>query len=206
VKIAVFGATGPTGREIVRQALSSNHEVHALARNPSKLTAAAGLTVVPGDALNATDVEAAMRDAEAVIVTLGGTRGDTRPLAIATRHIIEVMKRRGQRRLIVITSLGVGDSKGDAGFLFEKLIVPLFLRDEFRDKEEQEKAVFSSKLDFVVVRPGGLQNGLPTGTIEAAPRLSAKSRRRIVRADVARFCLDQLSSDIWLGRAVSLSN
>jgi len=51
MRIAVFGATGRTGRPLVRQALDRRHDVVAFARSPSKLNAEnAGVTVVEGDA------------------------------------------------------------------------------------------------------------------------------------------------------------
>jgi len=37
VKLAVFGATGGVGREVVTQALAAGHHVTACVRNPAKL-------------------------------------------------------------------------------------------------------------------------------------------------------------------------
>ncbi len=37
MKIVVFGATGKTGMEIVRQGLELGYEVNAFTRNPEKL-------------------------------------------------------------------------------------------------------------------------------------------------------------------------
>lgn len=38
MKIAVLGATGQTGQELVQQALQQGHTVTAIVRNPAKLT------------------------------------------------------------------------------------------------------------------------------------------------------------------------
>jgi uncharacterized protein YbjT (DUF2867 family) len=206
--LAVFGATGPTGREVLRQALDHGYRVQALARTPSKLELNhAQLSVTQGDVLDAKAVERVIQGSEAVIVTLGGKpRDKLRPLEAGTKHIIAAMKAHGQKRLIVVTSLGVGDSKGQAGFLFERIIVPLFLRAEFADKLAQESVVQTSGLEFVIVRPGGLSNDPAKGKYEVARKLKAGSPARITRADVAHFCLEQLSQNTWLGQAVSLSN
>jgi putative NADH-flavin reductase len=208
VKLALFGATGPTGREVLHQALERNLEVQALVRNPSKLEIAnPKLSVLQGDVLDANAVDRVVQGSDAVIVSLGGKPGDKiRPLETGTKHIVAAMKKHGQKRLIVVTSLGVGDSAGQAGFLFEKIIVPLFLKAEFTDKLAQEQVVTSSGLEYVIARPGGLTNGAAKGTYEAARKLKAGSAARITRADVAHFCLEQLEHETWLGQAVSLSN
>jgi putative NADH-flavin reductase len=207
-KLALFGATGPTGREVLRQALERGLEVQALARNPGKLEVSnPRLTVLQGNVLDVNAVDRVIQNSDAVIVALGGKPGDkTRALETGTKHIVAAMKKHGQKRLIVVTSLGVGDSAGQAGFVFEKIIVPLFLRAEFADKLAQEKAVASSGLEYVIVRPGSLSNDAAKGVYEAARKLRPGSPAKISRADVAHFCLEQLEHDSWLGQAVSLSN
>ncbi len=208
MRLALFGATGATGRQILRQALERGFEVQVLARNPAKLTVSdPKLTVSQGDALDANAVERVILGSDAVIVALGGKPSDqTRALETGTKHIVAAMKKHGQRRLVVITSLGVGDSAGQAGFLFEKIIVPLFLRAEFADKLAQEAAVKASGLEFVIARPASLSNDAAKGVYEAARKLRAGSPAKISRADVAHFCLEQLGGSAWLGQAVSLSD
>jgi putative NADH-flavin reductase len=183
-------------------------DVQALLRNPGKLEVAnPKLTVLQGDVLDANAVDRVVQGSDAVIVSLGGKPGDkTRALETGTKHIVVAMKKHGQKRLIVVTSLGVGDSAGQAGFLFEKIIVPLFLKAEFADKLAQEAVVKASGLEFVIARPGALSNDAAKGAYEAAKQLRKGSPAKITRADVARFCLEQLEHDTWLGQAVSLSN
>jgi nucleoside-diphosphate-sugar epimerase len=206
--IALFGATGPTGREVLCQALERGHSIQALARTPAKLELKhAQLSVIQGDVLDAKAVERVVQGSDAVIVTLGGKPKDKlRALGAGTKNIIASMKAYGQKRLIVVTSLGVGDSKGKAGFFFERIIVPLFLKAEFADKLAQEIVVQKSGLEFVIARPGSLRNDAAKGTYEAARKLEAGSSARITRTDVAHFCLEQLQQTTWLGQAVSLSN
>jgi len=38
MKIAVLGATGPSGVQVVKEALARGHDVTAVVRNPDKLT------------------------------------------------------------------------------------------------------------------------------------------------------------------------
>jgi putative NADH-flavin reductase len=208
MRLALFGATGPTGRELLRQALERKHEVQALVRNPSKLEVSnPNLTVLQGDVLDANAVDRVVQGGDAVIVALGGKPSDkTRALETGTKHIVAAMKKHRQKRIVVVTSLGVGDSAGQAGFLFEKIIVPLFLKAEFADKLAQELVIKASGLEFVIARPGALTNDTAKGTYTAARVLRKGSPAKITRADVAHFCLEQLQDGKWLGQAVSLSN
>jgi putative NADH-flavin reductase len=71
MKVIVFGATGPTGRRAVGEALAKGHEVTAFVRDPSKLVKNhERLTVVQGDALDPSSVEKALVGHEAVLVCL----------------------------------------------------------------------------------------------------------------------------------------
>jgi len=95
-------------------------------------------------------------------------------------------------RLIWISSHGVGDSRGQSGFVFERIFVPLRLRAEFTDKERQEALVSASDLDWTIVRPARLTNGPVTGRLRALPRLPISIRDSVSRADIAEFVLTEL--------------
>lgn len=208
MKLAVFGATGGVGQEIVRQALAQGHTVNALARNPGAIPAQPGLTLHRGNVLNPDDVSLTLQGTDAVLVALGGRKGN-HPCAEGTRLIVSAMQETGVDRLIVVTSIGTGESRGNAGFIFERIIIPFVLRDEYQDKETQEAVVKASGLNWTLVRPSGLINGPGTGTFKADPDLKLGRngvRGRIPRADVARFCLDQLGSDQWSKQGVSVSH
>jgi putative NADH-flavin reductase len=75
-KIAVFGATGETGKQIVEQALQAEYEVVAYARNPSKLNVSnEHLTVIQGELSDVALVKTALRGTSAVLSTLGPRGG-----------------------------------------------------------------------------------------------------------------------------------
>lgn len=97
MKIAVFGATGGTGKQVVEQALAAGHQVRALVRNPARLTLAhANLTVVTGNVLDAANVEETLQGADAVVVSLGNT--DPNPdyiVSLGTQVIVAAMQRMG---------------------------------------------------------------------------------------------------------------
>lgn len=52
MKIAIVGATGGTGRNVMERALVLGHEVIAVARRPEAVSPAEGLTIRKGDVLD----------------------------------------------------------------------------------------------------------------------------------------------------------
>src|SRR6266436_9262191 len=72
MRLLIIGATGGTGRELVKQALERGHQVTAFVRTPARLRLAhERLTVVRGDVLDRSSVEAAVRGHDAVLSALG---------------------------------------------------------------------------------------------------------------------------------------
>jgi len=207
VNILVFGASGPLGRQIVEAALAAGHQVTGFVRNPGRLTARPGLREAPGDVLDPVAVAAAVPGHDAVISALGHSRPSPRgaDLHPGVSHLIEAMRAAGVSRLILITSHGVGDSRGRSGFVFERIIVPWRLRAEFADKERQEALVSASDLDWTIVRPARLTNGPARGRPRARPRLPVTIRDSISRADVARFVLGELGDGTYLLSAPTIA-
>lgn len=72
MKVAVFGATGSTGRLVVECALSAGYFVSAFVREPKRMELAhRRLTIVKGDVMDPSSVAPVVQDADAVICTLG---------------------------------------------------------------------------------------------------------------------------------------
>jgi hypothetical protein len=108
------------------------------------------------------------------------------------------------RRLIAISSIGVGDSIANVNLLF-RLLIPLFFRGAMPDKEGMEAQVRSSNLDWTIVRPAGLTDAPATGDIH---RIFPSSRRhvfRIARADVAAFILTQLEQGTSFRQTIAIA-
>lgn len=205
MKLAIFGATGGTGQQVVTQALAAGHTLTVLARDAAKLaTHDARLTVITGNVLNLPDVEQTVADADAVICTLGNTSNNPAMVVTdGTRNIIIAMQQKAMQRLIVVSSLGVGDSKAQVSFFF-KVVAATVLRKAIKDKEAQEQLVRASGLQWTIVRPGGLTDGPRTGLYQAsvAPTLQAG---RIARADVADFILREVERNQFVQMAPAVT-
>ena len=201
--IALFGATGGTGRQIVQQALQAGHQVSALVRDPAKLAPApAGLTLIQGDVQEFARVEETLHGADVVVVSLGNTANNPDMIvSTGTRRIVEAMQANGPRRLLVITSLGVGDSKDQVPFVF-RMLMRTMLAKAMADKEVQEDLVRASGLDWTIIRPGGLTDGPATGSYRVGPKLMAA---QVARADVAAFVLTQLTDRQYLHQAIAIT-
>ncbi|MBK5930866.1 NAD(P)-dependent oxidoreductase [Halochromatium salexigens] len=203
MKIALFGATGGTGRQVLAQGLAQGHEVRALARDPEKLEPATGLEIIAGDVLDQAAVDACLTGTDAVICVLG-SHGSTQPVeAEGSERIIAGMQRLGIRRLIAVTSMGVGDSRDQVPGFF-RVIMQLTLKKIMAAKEVQEQRIRDSGLDWTIVRPGGLTDGPATGSYRSGVDKSIQATR-VARADVADFVLQQLLDERYLRQAPAVS-
>lgn len=204
MKVLILGATGGIGRHLVPQALARGHEVSVLVRNRSRLRQTGqGVRVIDGDALDPGAIGRAVNGQDAVIYTLGTHQylKNVTLFSDSTRILIAAMQKHGVRRLVAITGVGTGDSRGHGGFLYDRIFRPLFLPRICADKDRQEALIRQSGLDWVILRPSIFTNGPLCGNLRAATELEGVVIRKISRADVAAFALDQLTDNRYVGKA-----
>lgn len=203
-KILVLGATGATGRLIVRQAVARGHDVAVLVRSAEKPSDLIGAKLIIGDARDERALRQALKGRDTVVSALGTPASPFREvtlLSTATRGLVNAMQTEQVSRLVCITGLGAGDSAGHGGFVFDHLIFPLLLRKVYADKNRQEAIVRDSGLDWVLVRPTILNDKPGRGAVRALTDLSGFHGGAIAREDVASFVLDQVRGDAWLRRS-----
>jgi len=207
MKLLIIGATGPTGRELVQQAIAQGHQVTALVRNAAKAAFAAPVKMIEGDVLDVASLKNAVAGQDAVISSLGsalsGPFKEVTILSEGTRNLVAAMRAAGVSRLINLTGIGAGDSQGHGPWYYNWLIQPLVLRGVYHDKTRQEEIVRASGLDWTLVRPGILTNGPAKGleTVRAITELKGARAGSIRRADVAAFCLQELADRRFLHQA-----
>ena len=107
-------------------------------------------------------------------------------------RILERYLRRKSKRLLAVTGLGAGDSRGHGGFLYDALAFPLLLKRVYDDKDAQEQIIKSSVLDWTIVRPGLLTNRPATGRYLVLTTSKDWRFGVISRADVANFIIRQI--------------
>lgn len=212
MKILILGASQGTGALAAQYALDKGHEVTAFARSPQKLAIEhPKLTKRVGDFHDPESVAAAVPGHDAVIITASATsfktlRNDPTYFSRGTKPTIDGMEKHGVKRLVVLSALGVGDSRP----LFPALLRPLFigflLKTPYRDHERQEAMVHASSLDWVVARPGKLYDGPAKGKVKKSADVTVKVPTSISRGDVAEFLVEACESDAWVRKNVQLGS
>lgn len=207
-KILILGATGPTGRHVVSQAVGRGYDVTVLVRSPEKAADMKGAKIVVGDARDEKALRQAINGRDAVISALGTPASPFREvtlLSTATGALTAAMKAEGVSRLVTITGIGAGDSAGHGGFFVDNIIFPLILRKVYADKDRQEAIIKDSGLEWTIVRPSVLNNKPPRNAVRTLTDLSDFHGGTISRENVAKFVVDQVTDDTWLRKAPSIT-
>ena len=195
MKILIIGATRGVGLNLLSQSLSQGHTVSVLARDPdSSSLSGKEVRIIGGDIMESERVVEAVRGQDVVCLCIGiaATRKPVNVFSTGTKHVVDAMEAEGIKRLICVTGIGAGDSKGHGGFFYDKLFNPLFLKTIYADKDKQESIIRESHLDWVIVRPGFLFNGPVTKTYKILTDLKGVTSGKISRGDVADFLLSEL--------------
>ena len=212
MRILIIGASKGTGALAVKAALKLGHEVTAFARSPEKLDLVnPKLTKVKGDFHNNGDVERAVPGHDAVIVTasagggLSSFKEDPTFFSRGTKLVISAMKASGVRRLVVLSAIGVGETKSISGWFAEKFLFGMLFKLPYMDHERQELDTRESGLQWVIARPARLTDGPATTTyIKRATLEPVPWSWKISRADVADFLVEAAVSQIWVDKAVQM--
>ena len=109
MKVALIGPTGFVGKAVLQELLARGHEVVALARDPARLAAQAGLTVMPADVLKTEQVAAAVRGVDAVVSAYNpgwGVADLYNEFLRGTQAIYAGVKAAGVKRLLVVGGAG----------------------------------------------------------------------------------------------------
>ncbi|MCK5668248.1 MAG: SDR family oxidoreductase [Gammaproteobacteria bacterium] len=208
MKISIIGASQGIGKQLLELALEEGNEVTALLRNPNKLQITnSNLHILKGDILDPSSVANATADQDAICVCIG-IPPSRKPVEVFSKGIKNVLASIGnntEQKLIVITGIGAGDSKGHGGFLYDRVFNPLLLKEIYRDKDREEALIKESHANWLIVRPGFLTNGPRTGKYRVIDNLTGVTAGKISRADVADFMLKQLMEPTHFGKTPLLT-
>jgi putative NADH-flavin reductase len=208
MKLAVLGATGGTGLEIVRRAIEHGHSVTAFVRSPDRLKPFRDqITIKQGDVLNSAELEKAIQGHDAVVSGFGPrvpiSKADANLLQQFAIALTRAMLHAGVRRVVVES----------VAFLFRGSIVPptylfgrLFYSGIVADSSAMERVFRQSELDWTLLRPPRLTDKPYTGKYRVREGHLPRFGFTISRADVAHFMIKAVENRLSIGKIVGLCN
>ncbi len=203
MKVAVLGATGGTGREVVDQALRAGHQVSALVRRPAALPAHARLRLVVGDVGQQDAVDEVVRGQDVVISALGtDAKGPVTVCADGARAALAAMASAQVGRLVAVSAHGAAESRDRSLYC---LALWLTVAEKMRDKERMEALIRASDVQWTTVRPPALSNRAHTGAYRIGVDLKIRLTSKVSRADLADFLLREATAPAFSGRTPAIS-
>lgn len=206
--LAIFGATGRTGQELVAAALARDWRVRALCRPGSRpSTSDPRLAVVEGELTNDAALAQAVAGTQAACCVFGPRPPFTDLFcAPATRAIVAALRGARVPRIICQTGAMIGPYPGNRTAPFE-LMARTFARRApaaAEDRRQQEQAVRESGLAWTLLKPPRLADGPARNRVLAGQDVRVGLLSSIRRADLAQFILGELDTPRFLGQAIFL--
>jgi putative NADH-flavin reductase len=193
MKLAVFGATGGTGKQVLDQALAAGHTVVAVARKPEAIpTTNPALTVARGDVLDRASIAAAITGVDAVVSAFGPA-SNKQPGTLMSEgiaNIVSACEETGVPKLVFESGLITTDGAGLS--LVARTAVGIFRalnRKLYDDKVLAEATIRGSGLAWVIVRPPSLGNGPAKGGYQHGVAIAINPAKTLSHADVAEFLI-----------------
>ena len=209
MKIAIFGATGPTGLHVVDLALKEGYDVVAYARNASKLLKFPNLEIVVGQLDNYDLISSTINGVDAVISLLGPKfKIIKNQLIQGMQNIIQAMKEHSVKRLIASSTISVVDPKDEYSFKHKFLVfmIKTLLRAQYNEVIKMTEEILSSDLDWSSFRLVVLTNGNKSHQVHVGYLGRDDISLRIARVNVAHFVLDELKSGNYIHQCPVISN
>ena len=201
MRIAIFGATGGTGQELVKQAIEKGHSVSVLVRNPAKLTNK-NVRIIQGDVRNKNGVSKNIEGADVVISALGVKPGQQPICELGVRNMIAAMQTHNVQRIIVESVYGAGKPRAGMYATVLRFMIPRLIRD----KEGMENTLQQSNIAWTIVRPTVLANGPKIGKVTHGTNFAPRGLfPSISRADVAGFMLKQIETNEYIKKTVNIT-
>ena len=212
MNIAIFGASGATGRLLTVHSLECGHTVTALVRTPDSFSFRDRVRVIPGSAFDADAVARTIEGADVVFSALGARSPlrNENVLPRAVPLIVDAMQRLGAHRIIALGSAGaLPDSLAKQPawrrWIVEKIVYKTVLKWPVHEQVAQYQELSASSLDWTMVMPPMLTNGSARGRFRVDGEALPPNGGYIARADVANFMFDQIASREWLRKGVYIS-
>lgn len=192
----------------MEQALARSHCVHALVRDPAKMTTRHHeLRLFTGSPLDKDCLQKAMQGCEAILSALNISRTSDWPwarlrtpvnfLSTVMQYLIELAPQQGINRIIFISAWGVAETRQDIPGWFRWFIENSNIRYPYADHERQENLVQQSSLDWTGIRAAGLTHFKNKKQVLVSFHNQPPPRLTISRNNLASFMLDTLEQNLY---------
>jgi len=212
MRVAIFGASGGTGRLLTEISLARGYEVMALVRSPERFLYRDRVRVVKGDAFDQGAIADTLGGAEVVLSALGArSLGKEEVLERAVPLIVSAMQAGGPRRIVALGSAGALDDSlkkqpGYRRWIVENLVYKTMLKWPVASQRAQWATLSGSGLEWTMVMPPMLTNGAAKGRYRVDGEALPRNGSRIARGDVAEFMMEQVEGREWVGKGVYISD
>jgi putative NADH-flavin reductase len=216
MNIAIFGASGATGKLLTQRCLAAGYSVTALLRTPEKFSLRDRVHVVKGSPFDLASVGQTIKDADAVLSALGAKslrKEDV--LERAVPQIIGAMQEtisqaKPVRRIIVLGSAGALPTSLDKQpawrrWFVQNIVYNTLLKWPVASQVSQWNNLSRSNLDWTMVMPPMLTNAAAHGSYRIDGDALPPNGSRISRADVAAFMMQQIDNPQWMKKGVYIS-
>jgi putative NADH-flavin reductase len=211
MRIAIIGASGGTGIQVVERATARGHDVTAVVRTPAKLgrLTSAPIEIAQADVTDRASLVAALRGCDAVVFSVGpeSARQPTSLRELGIRNTIEASREAGVPRILAVSASGI-TSAGDDPFtrLVLKPIVQRVLREPFRDLRAAEDVLTASDAEWTIVRPPRLTDRPRAGHYRSRAVKNVTGGLSISRGDLADAVVDLLEDPQSIRSIVSVAS
>jgi putative NADH-flavin reductase len=190
MRILILGATGGIGKHLVRYALERGHEVTAFVRAPQKITLKhERLAVIQGNLLDPDQLAKVMAGHDAVLSAFGPVKlGPTTMRTTFGRAVAQAMRIAGVKRILLVSSAFLFSEM----FFFGRIMRGILFGNVVVDDAGMELGICRDYLDWTIVRPPRLTNGVLTGKYRVLDDHLPAGGLTISRADVADFMLHEV--------------
>ena len=207
--LLIFGGTSGIGLETTKLALARGHRVTSITRRPERMAIEhENLLNLKGDITDRSSFNDLFSGKSAIISTIGlkPNNKEVRVYSDGISNVLAAASDAGVNRILTITGIGAGDSKGHGGIFYDRILNPLLLKADYADKTRQENILKNSDSSWTIVRPGFLIDESSTKAYRVLNNIDGLVAGSISRADVAHFLIASLEYDTHVRETVFLSN